>query len=210
MKTIKLGSKGSEVCTLQTKLSLHVDGMFGKITEEAVKAFQKQNGLKADGVVGDKTWAKLLATPTANKRNIKEIIVHCTATPEGQDKTVEKIRQEHIKERGFADIGYHWVVYRDGSIHQGRSEDKVGAHCTNHNSISVGVCYVGGLENKPNTAYSKLKAKDTRTPAQKASLLKLLKELKQRYPQAKIYGHNDFDKRKACPCFDAKTEYKNI
>ena len=76
MKTIKLGSRGSEVCTLQTKLSLHVDGVFGKITDEAVRAFQKSVGLKADGIVGDKTWAKVLAIPSPCKRTIKEIIIH--------------------------------------------------------------------------------------------------------------------------------------
>lgn len=209
MKTIKKGSRGSEVCTLQSKLNLIVDGVFGSITEEAVKTFQRENGLKADGIVGDKTWNKLLFQ-TPSKRKITEIIVHCTGTPEGVNKTVEQIRQEHIRENGWADIGYQWLIYLDGSIHAGRSEDKIGAHCKGHNSYSIGVCYVGGLENKPNTPYKKLKIKDTRTSAQKLALTTILRQLKARYPQAKIYGHKDFDKTRACPSFDAKNEYKNI
>ena len=210
MNVIRLNSRGNDVVTLQRILNLHIDGIFGRITEEAVKTFQTEHNLIADGVVGARTWSLLLAQgQTHNKRTIDKIIVHCTATPEGREMTVEQIRQEHIKNRGFADIGYHWVVYLDGSIHAGRSEEKVGAHCTGQNAHSIGVCYVGGVENKPNTPYNKLKAKDTRTVAQKKALVDLLKQLKARYPQAKIYGHKDFA-RKSCPCFDAKKEYKNL
>lgn len=134
--------------------------------------------------------------------NVTEIIVHCTATKEGQSVTVADVDRWH-KAKGWAGIGYHYLVYLDGTIHQGRSENKIGAHCVGHNSHSIGVCYVGGIANDGKTA------KDTRTEAQKAGLLKILKELKARYPNAKIYGHRDFA-AKACPCFDAKTEYKGI
>ena len=89
-------------------------------------------------------------------RTINEIIVHCTATPEGKDYTVEDITRWH-KERGFKTIGYHYVVYRDGSVHEGRTLADVGAHCKGHNAHSIGVCYVGGLT--PDGR----KAKDTRT-----------------------------------------------
>lgn len=134
--------------------------------------------------------------------NVTEIIVHCTATKQGQPATVADVDRWH-KAKGWAGIGYHYLVYLDGTIHQGRSENKIGAHCVGHNSHSIGVCYVGGLANDGKTA------KDTRTEAQKAGLLKILKELKARYPNAKIYGHRDFA-AKACPCFDAKAEYKGI
>lgn len=133
---------------------------------------------------------------------VTEIIVHCTATKQGQPATVADVDRWH-KAKGWAGIGYHYLVYLDGTIHQGRSENKIGAHCVGHNSHSIGVCYVGGLANDGKTA------KDTRTEAQKAGLLKILKELKARYPNAKIYGHRDFA-AKACPCFDAKAEYKGI
>lgn len=135
-------------------------------------------------------------------RDIKEIIVHCSATPEGKDYSVSDIRRWHLA-RGFSDIGYHYVIYRDGSIHKGREESKVGAHCKGHNSHSIGVCYIGGVEKDGKTP------KDTRTDAQRKSLLVLLTELKQRYPSAKIYPHYKFA-AKACPCFNAEEEYKDI
>lgn len=200
MTTIKQGSRGEDVKLLQQKLSVAVDGIFGPITEEAVKAFQKANNLTVDGIVGPKTWEKLGVS--TNKRNITEIIVHCSATPEGKDYTVKDIRNWHLQ-RGFNDIGYHYVIYRNGSINKGRDESVIGAHCTGHNANSIGVCYIGGMDS------ANKNPKDTRTPAQKESLLKLLKELKVKYPKAKIYSHNNFA-NKACPSFNATEEYKNL
>lgn len=200
MTTIKLGSRGADVKVLQQKLHLIPDGIFGPLTEEAVKDFQKTVGLTADGIVGPKTWSKLGVS--ANKRNILEIIVHCSATPEGKDYTVAQIKEWHLA-RNFSDIGYHYVIYRDGTIVKGRDESISGAHCTGHNTISIGICYIGGLASDGKTQ------KDTRTPEQKKALLKLLKELKVKYPKAKIYPHYKFA-AKFCPCFDAEQEYKNI
>lgn len=200
MAILKKGSKGTDVVTLQKKLNLQADGIFGPLTEEAVKEFQKANSLTADGIVGNSTWAKLGAT--VNKRNIKEIIVHCSATPEGKDFTVAQIKQWHLQ-RGFSDIGYHYVIYRDGSVHTGRPESVSGAHCTGHNTISIGVCYIGGCATNGTTP------KDTRTPAQKVALVKLLKELKAKYPKATIHSHKDYA-NKACPSFDATKEYASI
>ena len=135
-------------------------------------------------------------------RRITEIIVHCSATPEGRPHTVGEIRAWH-KQRGFKDIGYHYVIYLDGSIHAGRDESVIGAHCTGHNRYSIGVCYIGGMTKDMKAA------KDTRTEAQKKSLLQLLRQLKKKYPQAKIYGHRDFA-AKACPSFDARKEYAGL
>ena len=199
MTTLKIGSRGNDVKTLQSKLNLIPDGIFGKITEEAVKDFQKKNNLTVDGIVGDSTWNKL---NVKNNRIIKEIIVHCSATPEGKDFTVLDIKKWHL-ERGFSDIGYHYVIYRDGSINKGRDESNIGAHCTGHNSYSIGVCYVGGVAKDGKTA------KDTRTDAQKKSLLSLLRNLKMKYPQASIHSHKDYA-NKACPSFDATKEYSSI
>ena len=134
-------------------------------------------------------------------RQINEIIVHCTATKEGQNFKVEDINRWH-KQRGWNMIGYHYVVYLDGTIHQGRSEDQIGAHCLKHNTNSIGVVYVGGLDANGNP-------KDTRTEAQKQGLRKLLTELKHKYPKATIHSHKDFAP-KACPSFDATHEYKDI
>lgn len=197
---LKLGSRGNEVKALQEKLNLKADGIFGPLTEEAVKDFQRSNGLEVDGIVGANTLSKL--NLSVNKRNIKELIVHCSATPEGKDYSVDTIRQLHLQ-RGFSDIGYHYVIYRDGSIHIGRDESIIGAHCTGHNTNSIGVCYIGGCASDGKTP------KDTRTTEQKQSLVKLLKELKTKYPQASIHGHRDFA-NKACPSFDATKEYSSL
>lgn len=103
------------------------------------------------------------------------------------------IRKWHLQ-RGFQDIGYHWVIYQDGSVHMGRTESKIGAHVAGHNKNSIGVCYVGGIG-------ADGKAVDTRTPQQKAALLTLLKVLHTKYPGATVHGHNEFA-NKACPCFN--------
>lgn len=198
------GSKGEYVKRLQACLHLVQDGIFGTITEEAVKAFQRANGIIPDGIVGEKTWAKLDKQEAAlkkSKRVINKIIVHCTATPEGRVTTVDEIRKWH-KQRGFSDIGYHYVIYLDGSVHNGRDVNLVGAHCSGYNANSIGVCYVGGCDKT-------MQPKDTRTAAQKDALLKLLKQLRVLYPAAKIHGHRDYA-NKACPSFDATTEYKNV
>lgn len=198
------GSRGDMVKRLQTALNLIPDGIFGSLTEEAVKAFQRANGLKQDGIVGEKTWLKLFP-PTSDlkpsKRNIKMIIVHCTATPEGRTETVQTIRNMHLN-NGWSDIGYHYLIGLNGERWTGRNVDLIGAHCKGYNTNSIGVCYVGGVDKK-------MKPKDTRTDKQKDALLALLKDLRKLYPKAKIYGHRDFEK-KDCPSFDAKNEYKNI
>lgn len=139
-------------------------------------------------------------------RKIKEIIIHCSATPEGEDFTVEQIRGMHLA-RGFSDIGYHYVVYRDGSVHTGRPEDIIGAHCSGHNALSIGVCYIGGCPPRSESDWM-CRSKDTRTPAQKAALLTLINDLRDRYPGATVHGHREFA-NKACPSFDASAEYNS-
>ncbi|KGF48758.1 N-acetylmuramoyl-L-alanine amidase [Prevotella disiens] len=134
-------------------------------------------------------------------RKINEIIVHCTATQDGKNIKVEDINRWH-KERGWNMIGYHYVVYLDGSVHVGRSEEQIGAHCLKHNTNSIGVVYVGGLDTEG-------RPKDTRTEAQKKGLRQILTELKRKYPKATIHSHKDFAP-KACPSFDATKEYKDI
>lgn len=131
-------------------------------------------------------------------REINEIIIHCAATPEGRNFTVADIDQWH-KQRGWRGIGYHFVIYIDGSVHKGRPVEEVGAHCLNHNAHSIGVCYIGGC-----TADGK-RPKDTRTPAQKAALRRLVGELRKQYPQARVHGHCEFA-NKACPAFDVKKD----
>ena len=191
---------------LQAALNLVQDGIFGAITEEAVKAFQKAHGLVPDGIVGEKTWAIIVPNESSlqvSRRTINRIIVHCTATPEGRVETVESVRRMH-KANGWADIGYHYLIGLNGERWNGRNVNLVGAHCEGYNANSIGVCYVGGCDKN-------MKAKDTRTDKQKAALIALLKDLRKLYPKAKIVSHRDLDRKgKACPSFDATNEYKNI
>lgn len=131
-------------------------------------------------------------------RRITEIIIHCSATPEGKDFTVEDIRRWHLA-RKFADIGYHYVIYRDGSVHNGRAENIAGAHCLGHNANSIGICYIGGVAKDGKTP------KDTRTPQQKTALRQLVNQLKFYYPHATVHGHNEFSS-KACPSFNVQKD----
>ncbi len=203
MRILKKGSRGEEVKTLQRALHLYEDGIFGVLTEEAVKDLQRKYGLTVDGIVGAQTWAVLPDRNAVKKsrRTINKIIVHCTATKDGKEYSVAQVRSWHLK-RGFSDIGYHYLIGLDGTVHTGRDVNTSGAHTAGYNANSIGVCYVGGLDKDG-------KPKDTRTDAQKASLLGLLKELKALYPKATIHGHYEFA-NKACPCFEPKEEYKGL
>ncbi len=136
-------------------------------------------------------------------RKITLIIIHCSATPEGRSLDFEACRYEHIHHRHFRDIGYHFYITREGEIHRGREIEKVGAHCKNHNSHSIGICYEGGLS-------ADSKPMDTRTLEQKGALLALLRELRGVFPEALIVGHHDLNPVKACPCFDAVREFKGV
>ncbi len=135
-------------------------------------------------------------------RKIDLIIIHCSATPEGKDFSIVDIDTWH-KQRGFKEIGYHYVIYRDGTLHIGRPISKVGAHCLGHNANSIGICYIGGCAADGNSP------KDTRTPQQKLALSALLRQFKKQFPNAEIHSHSDFA-AKACPSFDATKEYANI
>ena len=130
-------------------------------------------------------------------RGINEIIIHCSATPEGREVTVEDIDRWH-RLRKFSCIGYHYVIYADGSIHPGRPEGDIGAHCAGHNKHSIGICYIGGLDRRGNP-------KDTRTPQQREALRSLVALLQERYPGATVHGHREFA-AKECPCFNVASE----
>jgi N-acetylmuramoyl-L-alanine amidase len=134
-------------------------------------------------------------------RKINKIVVHCTATPEGRPVSVEEIDSWH-KQRGWTQIGYHYVVQLDGTINQGRPLNISGAHVKGHNKGSIGITYVGGCD-------ADMNPKDTRTDAQIDSLEYLIGFLCASYPGSEVYGHRDFS-TKACPSYDAKEEYKSI
>jgi N-acetylmuramoyl-L-alanine amidase len=134
-------------------------------------------------------------------RDIRQIIIHCSATPEGRDVKASQIKKWHI-DRGWSDIGYHYVIELDGTIRKGRKESVIGAHCKGMNRDSIGVCYIGGVD-------VNMKPKDTRTQEQLITLISLLVELRYRYPNATIHGHNEFSS-KACPSFNVEEFVKFI
>ena len=140
-------------------------------------------------------------------RKINKIIIHCSATREGEDISAAVIDRWH-RDRGWSGIGYHYVVSLNGNIEYGRPIDKQGAHVKNHNKGSIGICYIGGVESERGSN-GKWIAKDTRTLEQKESLLDLIKTLKRLNPGATVHGHNEFA-AKACPCFNVKEEYCNL
>ncbi|MHC5656030.1 N-acetylmuramoyl-L-alanine amidase [Stappia sp. ICDLI1TA098] len=139
-------------------------------------------------------------------RTIHTIVIHCSATPEGRAVSVDTIRKWHL-DRGWRDIGYHFVIDLEGNVHKGRPIGLVGAHVAGHNTGAIGVCYVGGVTND-----GRLDPKDTRTPAQREALASLVAELAETYPGIRsVRGHRDFPGvAKACPCFDAGPEYQPV
>ena len=141
------------------------------------------------------------------------IVIHCSATKEGDDVTFEDLERGH-KARGFSMIGYHLIVFPDGTAVQGRADDVMGAHAKGYNGISWSICYVGGLDKNGNP-------KDTRTDAQKKTLKEKVEEKFYEYRDAKVVGHRDLSKdldgdgiiekhewMKQCPCFDVQSWFK--
>lgn len=183
-----------------------VDGDFGKGTLKAsvdladeVEPDKTAMETVGKGVEAPKSgpWTRF-KLPNVT-RVVKEIIWHCAATREGRDYTVKQIDSWHRK-RGWSGIGYHFVVYRDGSIHLGRNVNKTGAHVRGRNTGTIGCCYIGGVASDGKTA------KDTRTPEQKAAMLWLTAQFTNKYPKIKrISGHREFS-AKACPSFDVRTD----
>ena len=123
---------------------------------------------------------------------ISEIILHCSATREGRDFRAKDIDRWH-KQRGFNGIGYNYVIDLDGTVEKGRPVGSIGAHTVGHNAKSIGICYIGGLDQNG-------RPKDTRTDAQKKALEGLIKHLLKTWVGAKVSGHNQWA-RKACPSF---------
>lgn len=132
-------------------------------------------------------------------RRITLFIIHCSATRCGQPYSFEDCRRDHIDGRHFRDIGYHYYITRDGRVHPGRPLSLEGAHCFGHNRHSIGICYEGGLDAQGRVA-------DTRTPAQKDSLRRLVAELEERFPRALVLGHRDLDPGKGCPGYNVMHE----
>ena len=155
--------------------------------------------------------AILYSSQYQNYRRIDLIVIHCSATRATQRYTVDDCRRDH-RARGFADIGYHYYITRDGVVHAGRALYTVGAHATGYNAHSIGICYEGGLDAFGNPS-------DTRTTEQRMVLRLLVEQLKQRFPTAQVCGHRDLSPDtngngvvesqewlKQCPCLDVEMD----
>lgn len=125
---------------------------------------------------------------------ISLIVVHCAATPPSMDIGVAEIRKWHTDD-GWSDVGYHYVIRRDGKEEKGRADTRQGAHVWGHNKGSIGICLIGGVDED-------LKSDSNFTLRQYKSLESLLLKLIDKYPEAEIKGHRDLDNGKDCPCFD--------
>ncbi len=133
-------------------------------------------------------------------RKISHIVIHCADTPEGVYFDIKDIRKWHVQERGWRDVGYHYIVLLDGTIQLGRDLKTIGAGVSGYNKNTIHICYIGGKHGR-----------DTRTIQQKATLVYLVATLKRTFRKSEAWGHRDFPGvRKFCPSFDAIIEYKNI
>lgn len=202
--------------TFQKKYGLVTDGRYGTQSRTALKQAltpakaptrpePDKSAMAQQCPVSEPGTAIALPPPNVSSlklletaREIVEIDIHCAATPEGKDFTVEDIRRWH-KERGFSDIGYHYVIYRDGRILVARPIGQIGAHISGRNTGTIGICYIGGV-----SADGKA-AKDTRTARQTSSLLWLTQELATLHGVRRIAGHNEFA-AKACPSFSVPAD----
>lgn len=139
-------------------------------------------------------------------KKVKYIVVHYSATYEDQDITAADIDRMH-KTRGFDRIGYHYFIRRDGTLEVGRKENETGAHAKGYNSQAIGVCWAGGL----NRATGVNKGVDNRTPAQTATLIRIIKDLLVRYPGATVIGHRDLPGASTqCPGFNVYAWWKGV
>ena len=141
-------------------------------------------------------------------RHIDEIVIHCTATnpswyaDKSAQDVVTEIRRWHTQERGWSDIGYHFIVHRDGKIASGRPITRGGAHTRGRNKASIGIALVGGRGGCADDAFL-----DNYTEAQERELRALIESLEQEFPTiSTVSGHNDYAS-KACPCFSVGDWY---
>lgn len=131
----------------------------------------------------------------SSDRYVDTIIIHCADTPPTMDIGVEEIREWHVKDNGWSDIGYHYVIRRDGTIETGRDLNIAGSHCYGYNKSSIGICLVGGRKKEGE--------EELFTAEQYDSLESLLINLKAFVSvKVDIKGHRDFNSAKSCPNFD--------
>ena len=135
-------------------------------------------------------------------RHIDEIILHCSATPEGRDVSLDDIRRWHVDERGWSDVGYHFVITLDGMVHVGRPMDIAGAHVKGRNANTIGICYIGGMDED-------MVPKDTLLPKQEDPMRKVIAALRLLFGDLALSGHHGYSS-KACPSFNVKEKFADL
>jgi len=135
-------------------------------------------------------------------RNIKYIVIHCTATqPNTKKEAILSYWKNTLK---WKTVGYHRLIDANGVINELAKYEQITNGVKGYNSESIHFSYIGGIDESG-------RPKDTRTLKQKESLLYLIKQAKKQFPNAIVQGHKDFKGvAKACPSFEAKNEYKVI
>lgn len=140
----------------------------------------------------------------AKLSNPDTLVIHCSATKPSMDLTAATVRKWHMQQ-GWADIGYHWFIRRDGTVEKGRKETEVGAHVQGWNTRSLGICLAGGVSEKDGTT-----PEMNYTAEQWLALETLCTEVLRRHPTIRsVIGHRDTGAKKACPSFDAKEWWAN-
>ena len=124
------------------------------------------------------------------------LVVHCSATKPSMDIGLREIKRWHVNDNGWRDVGYHYIIRRNGEVELGRSNRDTGAHAAGYNHKSISLCMVGGMA-EDNSAENNF------TAQQWTALLDLVKQIKVDYPEANVIGHNEISE-KECPSFDVQ------
>ena len=176
-----------------------VDGLFGAKTKAAAQSWLAASGIAVKSVLAAETAAMLYQG--AARYPVHEVVVHCSATrPDwmadaGLPAQFAEIRRWHMQDRGWRNIGYHWVIGRDGKVLAGRPETEIGAHVVDHNRGTIGICLIGGHGSTERDRFAQ-----HFTPAQDITLRQLLQGIGMRAQIRRISGHNEYA-AKACPGF---------
>lgn len=177
-----------------------IDGIFGPRTRAAAAAWLERGGAPAASVLPAETRAMIFQGKA--RHPVREVVVHCSATrpdwmaAEGLAAQRAEIRRWHVKDRGWRDIGYHWLIGRDGRIVAGRPETEIGAGVAGHNSGVIHVCLIGGHGSTEHDPFAR-----NFTPAQDVTLRQQLQAIGMRTQLRRISGHNEWA-AKACPGFN--------
>ena len=129
------------------------------------------------------------------RKETQYLIIHCAATKPSMDIGLTEIRKWHL-DRGWRDVGYHYIIRRNGEVELGRRIDDMGAHASGYNHKSIGACLIGGMADDNS-------AEDNFTDRQWTALLDLVKQIQVEYNDINIIGHNEVSK-KECPSFDVQ------